>query len=135
MSDAECRPISLKGGFCLPVFTTFHCLVIINNVKLINKSAENQKLPTSWLPRRRISRWLIAFIVGLLITAFGLLPLPINSTGQCPDNATVMPDGSSCIVGAPIGPPIWLVGILVALVGAWGLSFCRVLDSFRKREK
>ena len=46
---------------------------------------------------------------------------PLNPP-QCPDHATRMPDGSVCIIGANIGAGLlWLVGIVVAFVGAISL--------------
>jgi len=79
---------------------------------------------------KKINGWLVTVFIGLLLTGVGLLPISINATQQCPDNALVMPDGSSCIIGAPVGPPLWLIGVSISVVA--GLGFVITQSSKNK---
>lgn len=73
--------------------------------------------------KKRFNGYWVVLIFGLILLGVGLLPTSFNATEQCPGSALSMPDGSHCIVGAPIGPPIWLIGLVIACVGIAGLLF------------
>lgn len=38
---------------------------------------------------------------------------PIMNPPQCPSNATRMPDGGYCIIGADIGSGLWIIFLLI----------------------
>lgn len=65
-------------------------------------------------------------MIGVFITIAGLLPLDMNATQQCPGDASSMADGSHCIIGAPIGPPLWTLGATMTSIGGIGLIIQRM---------
>lgn len=69
---------------------------------------------------KRHVTWLALLDLGLLMVA--LVFTPLLNPPQCPDDATRMPDGSHCIIGANIGAGLlWMAGLLLVVTGTVGL--------------
>lgn len=52
---------------------------------------------------------------SLSVVAYIATKTPWLNPPECPSYATVMPDGSSCIIGANIGLGLWMIGVVAPL--------------------